>query len=201
MPNPAEFVSNDMKNVSEIYRVQILLAYFLLHINQPCTPNQLTEIATSEGVVNYFDYTAAVNAMLENGTLELAEIDGTEYYRLTEKGMAGAEDFKKQVPKSLRDRMYASGLRLFAKLKNERDTSFEITKTDKGYNVHCRCCDGDIVLMDIDLFAPDEEQANYIRSKIQQNPTDFYCKVVDYIIENKEYVPDLTDDTFDEEQL
>lgn len=194
MTNPEEFISNDMKNVTEIYRVQILLAYFLNQINQLCTPNQLTEIATGEGIVNYFDYTAAVTAMLENGTLELAEIDGTEYYRLTEKGAAGADDFKKQVPKSLRDKIYASGLRLFAKLKNERDITFDISPNDRGYNVHCKCCDGDIVLMDINLFAPDEEQANYIKSKIQMNPTDFYCKVVDYIIENEEYVPGVAED-------
>jgi len=192
--NPEEFISNDMKNVTEVYRVQILLAYFLNQINQLCTPNQLTEIATGEGIVNYFDYTAAVTAMLENGTLELAEIEGTEYYRLTEKGTAGAENFKKQVPKSLRDKIYASGLRLFAKLKNERDITFDITKNDRGYNVHCKCCDGNIVLMDINLFAPDEEQANYIKSKIQMNPTDFYCKVVDYIIENEEYVPSVSED-------
>ncbi len=194
MQNPEEFISSDMKNVTEVYRVQILLAYFLNQINQLCTPNQLTEIATGEGIVNYFDYTAAVTAMLENDTLELAEIEGTEYYRLTEKGTAGAENFKKQVPKSLRDKIYASGLRLFAKLKNERDITFDITKREKGYNVHCKCFDGDIVLMDINLFAPDEDQANYIKSKIQMNPTDFYCKVVDYIIENEEYVPSVSED-------
>ena len=183
-----------MKNISEVYMIQILLAYFLNQINQLCTPNQLTEIATGEGIVNYFDYTAAITTMLENKTIELKEIGGTEYYVLTEKGSSGAENFKKQVPKSLRDKIYAAGLRLFAKLKNERDIIFDITENSRGYNVHCKCCDGDLVLMDINLFAPDEEQANYIKSKIQMNPTDFYCKVVDYIIENEEYVPRLSEE-------
>ena len=127
--------------------------------------------------------------MLENGTLELAEIEGTNYYRLTEKGIEGAEKFKKLVPKSFRDKIYAAGLRLFVKLKNDRDVSFDIKPAKRGYNVHCRCCDDDMVLMDITLYAPDQEQANYIKSKIQMNPTDFYCRVVDYIIENEEYVP------------
>lgn len=194
MPNPEDFISTNMKNISEVYMIQILLAYFLNQINQLCTPNQLTEIATGEGIVNYFDYTAAITAMLENKTIELKEIGGTEYYVLTEKGSSGAENFKKQVPKSLRDKIYAAGLRLFAKLKNERDIIFDITENSRGYNVHCKCCDGDLVLMDINLFAPDEEQANYIKSKIQMNPTDFYCKVVDYIIENEEYVPRLSEE-------
>ena len=179
--------------MTEVYRVQILLAYFLNRINQLCTPNQLTEIATGEGIVNYFDYTAAVSAMMENGTLEIAEVEGTEYYRLTEKGRAGAESFKKQVEKSLRDKIYASGLRLFAQLKSEMDISFDVTKAENGYNVGCKYTDGDMTLMDIQLYAPDEEQANFIRSKIKMNPTDFYCRVIDYIIENEEYVPSIAD--------
>ena len=191
--NPESYISGSMKNVTEVYRVQILLAYFLNRINQLCTPNQLTEIATGEGIVNYFDYTAAVSAMMENGTLEIAEVEGTEYYRLTEKGRAGAESFKKQVEKSLRDKIYASGLRLFAQLKSEMDISFDVTKAENGYNVGCKYTDGDMTLMDIQLYAPDEEQANFIRSKITMNPTDFYCRVIDYIIENEEYVPSIAD--------
>ena len=194
MPNPEEFISNDMKNVSDVYQVQILLAYFLNQINQLCTPNQLAEIATGEGIVNYFVYTEAISTMLSHGTLELVEEEGTHYYKLTQKGIDGAEKFKRQVPKSLRDKIYAAGLRLFSKLKNEHDVTFEITKANKGYNVHCKCCDNDLVLMDINLYAPDEEQANYIKSKIQMNPTDFYCKVVDYIIENEEYVPSVNEE-------
>ena len=191
--NPESYISGSMKNVTEVYRVQILLAFFLSRINQLCTPNQLTEIATGEGIVNYFDYTAAVSAMMENGTLEIAEVEGTEYYRLTEKGRAGAESFKKQVEKSLRDKIYASGLRLFAQLKSEMDISFDVTKAENGYNVGCKYTDGDMTLMDIQLYAPDEEQANFIRSKIKMNPTDFYCRVIDYIIENEEYVPSIAD--------
>lgn len=159
--NPEAHISENMKNISDVYEVQILLAYFLGQINQLCTPNQLTEIATGEGVVNYFVYTEAVSRMLENGTLELAEIEGTNYYRLTEKGIEGAEKFKKLVPKSFRDKIYAAGLRLFVKLKNDRDVSFDIKPAKRGYNVHCRCCDDDMVLMDITLYAPDQEQANY----------------------------------------
>ena len=189
MPKPEEFISNDMKNVSEVYQVQILLAYFLNQINHLCTLNQLLEIATGDGIVNYFVYTEAVSSMLDNGVIEQVEIEGTTYYRLTEKGRVGSETFKKQVPKSFRDKIYASGLRLFARLKNERDVSFNVEKTDKGYMVNCKCMDNEIPLMDITLFAPDEEQANYIKAQIKMNPTDFYCNVLDFIISNKEYVP------------
>lgn len=199
--NPENYISGSMKNVTEVYRVQILLAYFLNRINQLCTPNQLTEIATGEGIVNYFDYTAAISAMLENGTIEITEIEGTEYYRLTEKGKEGAESFKKQVEKSLRDKIYASGLRLFAQLKSEMDISFDVSASGNGYSVGCKYMDGDMMLMDIQLYAPDEDQANFIKSKIKMNPTDFYCRVIDYIIDNEEYVPSVMADEADDGQI
>lgn len=191
MVSPDELISNELRNVSEIYRVQILLAYFLSRIDQPCTPAQLAEIATGEGIVNYFDYSAAITAMLENNTVQLTEIDGTEYYTLTERGLKGADNFKRQVSKSIRDRIYAAGLRLFTKLKNERDVTFEITPDGTGFQVRCRCMDGKRSLMDLTLYAPDEEQANFIKSKIQMDPTAFYCNVIDHVIENEEYVPSI----------
>ena len=100
---------------------------------------------------------------------------------------------KKQVEKSLRDKIYASGLRLFAQLKSEMDISFDVTPEGSGFNVGCRYIDGDMTLMDINLYAPDEDQANFIKSKIKMNPTDFYCRVIDYIIDNEEYVPSVAE--------
>ncbi len=187
-------ITPDIFNPTDVYEVKILLAYFLFQMDRPVTPNQLTEIATGDGIVNYFLYAEAVSEMLENETLSLSEQEGTSYYVLTEKGREGAQSFKKLVSKSVRDRIYAAGLRFFAKLKAEHDVKFEITPVKKGYSVHCTCDDNGLVLMDLTLYAPDKEQAEYIKSKIMMNPTDFYCRVMDYVIENEEYVPSVSED-------
>lgn len=186
-------VTPNILNPTDQYEVKILLAYFLYQIDRPVTPNQLTEIATGDEIVNYFLFSEAVNEMLRSGTIELTEIDGTNYYVLTEKGKEGALSFKKLVSKSVRDRIYAAGLRFFTKLKNQRDVTFEITELEKGYSVHCKCVDNDITLMDLTMFAPDLGEAEYVKSKIMMNPTDFYCKVMDFIIENEEYVPSISE--------
>lgn len=184
-------ITPSILNPTDVYEVKILLAYFLCQMNRPVTPNQLTEIATGDGIVNYFLYSEAISEMLKNGTVELYEDEGTAYYMLTDKGREGAQSFKKLVSKSVRDRIYAAGLRFFAKLKAQRDVKFEISRIEKGYSVHCTCEDNGLILMDLTLFAPDKEQAEFIKSKIMMNPTDFYCKVMDYVIENEEYVPSV----------
>ncbi len=181
-------------NPIDIYEVKILLAYFLCQIDRPVTPNQLLEIATGDGIVDYFLYAEATKQMLENGTLKISEQEGTEFYTLSDEGRAGAHSFKRLVNKSVRDRIYSAGLRFFAKLKAEHDVKFEICQADKGYTVRCICTDGGVTLMDMSLFAPDKEQAEFIKSKILMNPTDFYSKVMDYVIENQEYIPSVAED-------
>ena len=64
--HPEDHVSQNMKSISDTYEVQVLIAYFLDKIERPCTPAQLLEIATSDGVVNYFVYSEVIEKMLEN---------------------------------------------------------------------------------------------------------------------------------------
>ncbi len=190
MANFDKYVTPNMLSLTDTYAVKILLCYFLWQINRPITPDQLTEIATADGFLNYFIYSDALNQMLESGTITLEEQDGEEYYHLSPLGKAGAEDFKKIVPRSFRERILSSGLKFFAKLKNDRDVKISITEQSRGYVVNCLCTDGNMVLMDLKLFAPDKEQASMLADKIMLNPSDFYGKVLDFAVNNEEYNPD-----------
>lgn len=191
MDNFEKFITPNMLSLTDSYAVKILICYFLKEIDRPVTPEQLTEIATADGVLNYFYYTEAINAMLEAKTILIENIDEINYYVLSDIGRNGAESFKTIVPKSFRDKILSSGLKLFAKIKIEQDVVCEVKKLKKGYCVECRCDDMDVVLMDLKLFAPDFEQANLIKEKIMQNPTEFYGKVLNYAIENTQYVPEI----------
>lgn len=190
MTNIEKYITPNMMNLTDTYAVKILICYFLRQINRPITPNQLTEIATDDGIVNYFVFTEALNQLLEAKTVILEEQDGEQYYVLTELAKFGADDFKRIVPKSFRDKILSSGLRFFAKMKNENDVRISITQTERGCVVNAVCTDGGLTLMDLKLYAPDREQAELLGDKIMQNPADFYGKVLDYALENEEYSPE-----------
>lgn len=189
----SDFDFSDLNNITDIYAVKILLCYFLKKVDRAVKPNQLLEIATSTNIVNYFSYNHAVDSMLENGLICEVEIDDDLHYALTEKGAVGAEEFKTMAPKSAREKILAEGLRLFARLKNENTVSFETVKTEKGCEVRCTCVDNDLRLMELTLFAPDDEQAELIKKKIKMNPQAFYSKVMDFVLDNEEYVPSVVD--------
>lgn len=191
MDNFDKFITPNMLSLTDTYAVKILICFFLKQIDKPVTPQQLLEISTDDGIINYFYYTEAIEAMLEAGTIISERINDKDHYVLSEIGKNGADSFKKLVPKSFRDKILTSGMKLFAKLKLEHDVKCEIKQGEKGCIVECLCFDMDIVLMDLKLFAPDMEQAELIKEKILLNPTDFYGKILDYALENEEFVPDI----------
>lgn len=189
----SNFDFSDMNNITDIYAVKILLCYFLNKIDRAVTPNQLLEIATSSNIVNYFSYNHAVDSMLENGLICEKTVDYELFYELTEKGKTGAEEFKTMAPKTAREKILAEGLRFFAKLKNENTVSFELFENEKGCEVKCLCVDNGMKLMELSLFAPDLEQAELIKKKIRMNPQAFYGKIMDFVLDNEEYVPQIKD--------
>ncbi len=193
--NFEKYVSPNMLNLTDIYAVKVLISYFLYQINRPISPAQLTEIATGDGIVNYFFFMEAISSMLETNMVSLEEIDGSPKYVLQEKGRLCAIEFKSIVPQSFRDRIMTAGIQFFTRLKNENTVKIEIEEKNIGCMLHCTCNDAnDVVLMKLSLFAPDTEQAELMKKRLMSNPTMFYSKVVDYLLENQELPPDLPQD-------
>ena len=132
MANLEKYISSGMMNLTDTYAIKILVCYFLKQINRPITPEQLIEIATEDGLINYFIFTEAINQLLEAKTLILEERDGEQYYVLTEMARIGADDFKTMVPRAFRDKILTSGLKFFARLKNENDVKISYTEQQRA---------------------------------------------------------------------
>ena len=190
-------IKPEVFNPREVYEVKLLMAYFLRQIDRPCTYAQLLEIFTGEGIVDYFLFIEALKEMLDTGVILKREEEGTALYELSKEGHDGAESFKKLVPRSVRDRVLASGLRLFARLKAEQSIQTEIRDEGNGCIVSCTVSDSGITLMQLSLFAPDREQAEHIRRKMQANPAELYGRVLDYVVctEEAPSAPFDNDDT------
>ncbi|MCD7773308.1 MAG: DUF4364 family protein [Ruminococcus sp.] len=183
--NFEKYVTPNMLNLTDKYAIKILLCYFLKQIDRPITQNQLTEIVTGDGIINYFLYMESLEELLQNGLLYLSEVDGVEYVRMSDAAEQTADEFKGIVPKSFRDKILAAGLRFFARLKSGH-VKCEIEEAKKGASVHFICTDGGEELVNLKLYAPDITQAEYMKAKIMENPSEFYSNLLDLVIENKE---------------
>ncbi len=183
MDNIEKLIPPYSEKIKDSYMVKILLCFFLYKIKKHVTPNQLMEIATSNDIVNYFAYTEAINDLISAKSIEIIENDGEEYFHLTELGEKGAMNFKDILPKSLREEILTAGMRLFAQLKKNHDVKCEISQADNGFYVHLICLDMGNVLMDIELFTPNIEQAEFMKEKLLLDPTVFYGNVLDFALD------------------
>ena len=118
MANYDKYIPSGL-TLDDSYAIKILICYFLRQIDRPITHNQLIEIATSAGGVNYFTFSEVVAQMLETGMLLEKEIDGEKYYVLSTASWEGANDFKTLVPKSFRDRILC-GIKILCKAQKRQ---------------------------------------------------------------------------------
>lgn len=182
-------------SLTDLYAIKILLCYLLSKLERPVTPEQLYEIAVGSGILNYFYYTEAMDELLKSHVIELRrnEKHTQDFYYLTQQGKYGGEEFKRHVPLSLREQILACALKYFARLKRENEVKCEYISTDKGCYVYCRILDVQDDLLNLKIFAPDEEQARLIGKRIMSNPTDFYGRIMGYALDLTEEEPVIED--------
>lgn len=177
--NFEKYVSPNMVNLTDKYAIKILICYFLSKLDNPITKGQLTEIATDDGILNYFLYVEAFDELVEVGLLIVNNVDGSEYIELSEVARESSEEFKGVVPKSFRDKILSAGIKFFAHLK-AKNVSVEIAEEDKGAAVSFRTNDRGAELMNLSLYLPDRSQAELVKERIEADPAGFYSRIIDF---------------------
>lgn len=187
MDTISKVTANYFMELTELHTVKILLCYLLEKLNKPITEEQLYEIAVSDEIINYFLFSEAMEELIKNETI--IKKDGVLV--LTNKGISCAKQFHQYVPKSFRDKLHKGALQYFARLKRENEVVCDVLPAEKGRYVRCRILDPQGDLMDLRLFAPDDEQAQLICEKIMLNPSAFYGKIINFALDNVEDEPEL----------
>ncbi|HKM32452.1 MAG TPA: DUF4364 family protein [Oscillospiraceae bacterium] len=174
--------------LDEAYEIRILLCYMLRHVPNPLTHEQLVEVATTDDMINYFYLADAISGMK---TQELVtyekDKDGKSYYKLTDKGAVIASEFKRYIPRTLRDRIVNAAVELFAKIKRDRELKCEFIELEQGgYEVRFALRSADNMLADIRLYAPEREQARKIKRNLEADPSSFYMKIIGLALDGAE---------------
>lgn len=176
---------------NSVHAVKVLLCFLLERLKHPVNENQLYEIVMDSEVINYFYYMQALDELLKNGSVTKTENGGSTYIKLEEKGRLGADYFNDTVPYYFRKKLLKAALSYFSRLRRESETDIEIAPTKGGCEVRCTIRDDCSDLMKIALYAPDEEQARLIKEKILLAPEEFYRRVIGFVLDNEEKLPDI----------
>jgi len=161
--------------MSDKYEIKILICYLLRSVKTPLSFEELAMVFQEEGSVNYFSFCEAFKELTASGHL-LSEDES--HYMLGPLGIETAVRLARSLPQSLRDNVVRIAMKLLAQLKRERENHVEILPTDGGFRVCCSSHDGDFELMRLELYAPDELQAQRMKSRFLQNPAGIYQNII-----------------------
>lgn len=161
-----------LKNLLDI---KILIAYLLSVSSSPVAEEILKKAVLSEGIANYFDYSAAFSDMLIKGQILKSE-DGE--VTLSESGEGLSREFYKMVPFSIREKCAKAYLKMIARNKSENENKAEIIKQPDGYTLSMEIRDIGTSLLKLDILLPDENIAAAAKELFLNNTANFYGAVI-----------------------
>lgn len=158
--------------------IRILICYILNAVNEPIPSSILVNELHFEGIANAFEVSDAIVSLADNGNIRLVDKD-SDSYEITQKGIETANTLKTSLSYTVKDRAFALTVKMLARMKNIKQTHFDIEYENNIPYIVCTVLDGDLPLMSIKLLLSDENQSTAIKERFLNDPTGIYKIIID----------------------
>lgn len=162
-------------SLSNINEIKILICHTIKEANRPIDQNQLNEVFQINRTVNYFNFCAAVEEMLQSHHLMQTS---DQKLSLTKLGFDTAELFKKNLP-------YSTVKKTLKTLKqiNERDRMQKNGKTSieerkDGFGVKLTLEETGTNMIDLEIFCGSENEAKIFEKELKNKTIEIYKTIV-----------------------
>ena len=170
----AGVIPGGLNNKNEI---RILICYILDKFNISMKKSDIILILQANGLANYFDTSEAFSELISN-ELVIKSNENSDEFLITNQGQIIAHELEKSLPKSVREKALQAVESYLERVRNEKENTVIITQNNYGFLVTCNIKDRDFKMMKLELYAPDLESANNIKSKFYKDPSEIYGKIL-----------------------
>lgn len=160
--------------------MKLLILYILKRLPGPVDKESLFEICVCDNGVEYFDFSDYLHELVENG--HIAETDEEEYV-ITAKGIRNGEAVESSLPKSVRVAADKALAPVAVEIRRHDLVKTSQTKDENGVTVHLSLSDGEISLLNLDLYCGDESRARLIRRSFRKKAEKDYGRIMDLLTE------------------
>lgn len=157
--------------------IKILICYILSSLKEPVPEAELTQVLHYEGITNYFDAAEAISELIKSEHIK--EYEGG--FVITDKGADLAEQLKTSVAITVRERAIKVVAKMMARLRHEKETDIEVTKSESGYDVSLKIMEGKKTMLSLSLSVADEVSANFIKERILEDPSYVYAGLIELL--------------------
>jgi len=162
--------------------IRVLLCDLARQLPQPLSVPAAEAVLVGEGLVNYFEFHAALQELTLSGRLEMQPRDGELVLALPEKYRHAASHLAQELPRQARDRALHAAEQLQQRARREHDHRISVYPTkDGGFYITFRQGEDDAMLLSVTIYAPDKQQAERVRRRFLENPGKLYSAVIEAI--------------------
>lgn len=118
--------------ISDITVLKFLILYVLHYCEHPVCFGTLSDILLGDGLVDFFDYSTALEQMEQSGHVCKTEQDGEAYFTYTELGYEAVSLFQRRIPTLVRERSIQSARKILSRERTAMDISAQYTLQEDG---------------------------------------------------------------------
>ncbi len=163
--------------------VKALILYILLSASCPLNQTNLTEIVLNDGLVDYFDFSQAIQELLQEGLLDIVSPEESNTYIITNVGKQTEQIYERNLPFIVKKKVLAALTKTLAKIKRDSNTYTEISPCPAGFLVTCRLTENEQILLEYSVLVPDQLQAHMIADQFSKFPTEKYQAILSSVID------------------
>lgn len=164
--------------------VRLLILYILDRLTLPVTMAELTDLALCDDGMDYFQFSAALGALIENGHVTQSE-DGL--LSITDKGRLNCAICAKELPYSVRTKCdrNTQDLNRLLKRRDQIRTSVTPVPNRERYTVELVMDDDAGNVMTLQMAAPDRIQAELLAARFQDRSEETYHAILTTLLDEQ----------------
>ena len=174
------------------FEIKILICYVLSNAETALSNEQLLDILSKDGLVNYFEAAACIAELCDDGHIALN--DGR--YSISASGEDIAKTLENSVPISVRTKAVGAAFKTQRRHRNNSENKVTIKKdTNGGYIVQCDVMDRGKTLLSTSILVFDKLQADIIKERFLDDPSFIYSSTMALYTTDKDKVGHIIEDS------
>ncbi len=176
--------------LSGLTDIKVFLLFLLDHIRYPIDYTTLSNIISENVDEVTIDYYDCIRGLVDSGHLLLDELDGEEYYMISETGRMVAAELYDRLDPEFREISIKSAAKHISLSGKNASVSAAITELpDKRYDVTVSAKDEQGKLFSLSVTVPSFAEAERIKKNFEANPLGVYKGILFCITGKMEFMP------------
>ncbi len=172
--------------------VKIFVLYLMENINYPLDFVTINDVVMQTDYIIYLDFAECFHEMVDDGLIIAEEMEGENYYYVSEKGRVVARELKSDILPSILDQSLRYALRyLDFKRRGVKSSCSSERLEDGRYKIECSLTEKGVVIYSTTLVVDTEERVEKMKENFRDRPEVIYRGVTALLAGNVNYLFDF----------